>query len=169
MSPKDAREEAEAPGEDGAIDLLEIALLPTWRAPVEGILVGRVASVREVVRVVFPGCPDPAGVPARSMIQLEPGDESTDVALMFELGDPLRPCVLGRMMSQPGPGPAAPEVRVSRDGDRVVLAAEQEIVLQCGEASITLTRAGKVLIRGAYVLSASSGVNRVLGASVEIN
>ena len=41
--------------------------------------------------------------------------------------------------------------------------------LRCGKASITLTRAGKVLIRGAYLLSRSSGVNRIKGGSVQIN
>jgi hypothetical protein len=59
------------------------------------------------------------------------------------------------------------EARV--DGDRVVLSAEKEIVLQCGKASITLTRAGKILIRGAYLLARSSGVNRIQGGSVQIN
>jgi hypothetical protein len=34
---------------------------------------------------------------------------------------------------------------------------------------LTLTHAGKVLIRGAYVLSRSSGVNRIKGGSVQIN
>ena len=51
----------------------------------------------------------------------------------------------------------------------MVLKAQQEIVLECGKASITLTRAGKVLIRGAYLLSRSSGVNRIKGGSVQIN
>ena len=50
-----------------------------------------------------------------------------------------------------------------------MLTAEREIVLKCGKASITLTRAGKVIIRGAYVLSRSSGVNRIVGGSVQIN
>jgi len=50
-----------------------------------------------------------------------------------------------------------------------VLKAKQEIVLECGRASITLTSAGKVLIRGAYLSSRSSGVHRIKGASVEIN
>ncbi|MEP7119602.1 MAG: hypothetical protein ABJE95_01785, partial [Byssovorax sp.] len=36
-------------------------------------------------------------------------------------------------------------------------------------SSITLTRAGKILIRGAYVLTRSSGVNRIQGGSVQIN
>jgi hypothetical protein len=42
-------------------------------------------------------------------------------------------------------------------------------VLHCGKASITLTRAGKVIIRGEYVLARSSGVNRIVGGSVQIN
>jgi hypothetical protein len=55
------------------------------------------------------------------------------------------------------------------DGERVVLSAEREISLKCGEASITLTAAGKILIRGTYVLTRSSGANRIKGATVEIN
>jgi hypothetical protein len=55
------------------------------------------------------------------------------------------------------------------DGKRFVFTAEDEIVLRCGRASITLTRAGKVLIRGAYLLNRSSGVNRIKGGSVQIN
>lgn len=47
--------------------------------------------------------------------------------------------------------------------------AEEEIELRCGGASIVLTRAGKVLLRGAYLLSRSSGVNRIKGGSVQIN
>ena len=52
---------------------------------------------------------------------------------------------------------------------RLTLAAEKEIVLTCGKSSITLTRAGKVLIRGAYISSRSSGAHRIKGGSVQIN
>ena len=55
------------------------------------------------------------------------------------------------------------------DGRRVEFTAEQEIVFRCGKASIILTRAGKVLIEGEYVLTRSSGVNRIKGGSVQIN
>jgi hypothetical protein len=58
---------------------------------------------------------------------------------------------------------------VKIDGRRVTFEAKEEIVLRCGKASITLTRAGKVLIRGAYLLNRSSGVNRIKGGSVQIN
>ena len=52
------------------------------------------------------------------------------------------------------------QVDVDADGQRLVVSAKEQIVLKCGKASITLTKAGKVLIQGAYVLSRSSGVNR---------
>jgi len=55
------------------------------------------------------------------------------------------------------------------DDQRVELTAEREIVLRCGDASITLTRAGKVIIKGAYILSRSSGYNKIKGAAVDIN
>ena len=53
--------------------------------------------------------------------------------------------------------------------ERLELTAEREIVLRCGKASITLTRAGKVLIRGDYISSRSSGVNKIKGGSVQLN
>jgi hypothetical protein len=62
-----------------------------------------------------------------------------------------------------------PTFPVEVDGERLVFTAEREIVFLCGDASITLTRAGKVLITGKHVASHSSGVNRIRGASVQIN
>ena len=56
--------------------------------------------------------------------------------------------------------PAALPIVAHTDDDRIELAADREIVLRCGKASITLTSAGKVIISGAYLLSRSSGVNR---------
>ena len=64
-----------------------------------------------------------------------------------------------------GPG----ELEVLVDGETLNVHAERQIELRCGKSSITLTRAGKVLIRGAYLLSRSSGVNRIKGGSVQIN
>jgi hypothetical protein len=55
------------------------------------------------------------------------------------------------------------------DGKRVVLDAQDEIVLRCGSASITLRRNGRVVVRGTYVETRSQGVNRIKGGSVQIN
>lgn len=42
-------------------------------------------------------------------------------------------------------------------------------MLRCGKASITLTRSGKIILRGTYISSRSSGVIRIKGGSVQIN
>ena len=49
------------------------------------------------------------------------------------------------------------------DGKRVVIEGKDEIVLQCGQASITLRRNGKVIIKGTYVESHASGTQRIKG------
>ncbi|MDX2148819.1 MAG: hypothetical protein SFZ23_14995 [Planctomycetota bacterium] len=66
-------------------------------------------------------------------------------------------------------GGLATPFEVHADDERVSLTARNEISIRCGRASITLTRAGKVLIKGAYVLSRSTGANRIKGGSVQIN
>jgi len=59
------------------------------------------------------------------------------------------------------------DVRI--DGKKIVFDAKEEIVLKCGESSITLTKSGKILIRGKYLLNRSTGVNRIMGGSVQVN
>ena len=50
-----------------------------------------------------------------------------------------------------------------------MIEADREVVLRCGDASITLTRAGKVIIKGSYILSRSSGYNKIKGAAIDLN
>jgi hypothetical protein len=104
------------------------------------------------------------------------------VVLLFENGDPRLPIIVGLGPPDPGavllgtllhspaaaPTPAKPtEARV--DGKRVVLEGEQEVVLRCGDASITLRRDGKLVLRGAYIETTATGLNRIRGGSVKIN
>jgi len=49
------------------------------------------------------------------------------------------------------------------------LKAKKELILSCGESSITLHSNGKIAIRGKYILNRATGVNRILGGSVQIN
>ncbi len=106
---------------------------------------------------------------SRTTVPLGPDRLGHDVVLGFEGGDARLPIVLGIVWqpTEPERPAALPEAKV--DDEQLVFSAEKEIVLRCGEASITLTRAGKVLIRGTYLLSRSSGVNRIKGGSVQIN
>ena len=79
--------------------------------------------------------------------------------------------LLGALLA-PAPAPApAPDkpVEARVDGKRVLLEGQEEVVLKCGEASITLKRDGKLILRGAYVETHAKGVNRIKGGSVKIN
>ena len=55
------------------------------------------------------------------------------------------------------------------DGRRVRIVAQDEIVLECGQASITLRRNGRNIVRGTYVETHSDGTNRIKGGQVRIN
>jgi Domain of unknown function (DUF6484) len=110
-------------------------------------------------------------VAARTTIPLRRDQIGSNVVVLFDRGDVRRPIVLGVILDgQPSASEATTSlVSVNADDDRLVLSAEREIVLKCGDATITLTRAGKVLIKGTYVLSRSSGYNKIKGAAVDIN
>ena len=88
--------------------------------------------------------------------------------MVFEEGNPFRPVIVGLLRQSPSKAENG-TIRVDADAHRLVLEASSEVVLRCGEASITLTRDGRVTIRGASLLSRSSGPNRIKGASVQIN
>jgi len=55
------------------------------------------------------------------------------------------------------------------DGERVLIEAENEIELRCGEAAIILTKDGRILLRGAYISSHASATQRIRGGSIQIN
>lgn len=132
---------------------------------VTGILTGRTND--GCLNIDYPGNTAPNPFVARSIVVCSDGDIGREVVLMFENGDRTKPLIIGFVQSAPASRQALTQVVV--DGETITLNAKQEITLKCGKASITLTRAGKVLIRGAYLLSRSSGVNRVKGGSVQIN
>jgi hypothetical protein len=136
---------------------------------IEGVVIGRLADLAKPGGpfVDFPGNPSAKPLPALSVVSLAQKTVGRRVVLMFEEGDPQRPVVMGVVKDHATLSPKPVELLI--DKKRFVFTAEEEIVLRCGKSSITLTRAGKVLIRGAYLLNRSSGVNRIKGGSVQIN
>ena len=111
-------------------------------------------------------------VAARSTVALRRAMVGRTVLVLHECGDWTRPIIVGVLQEALAPDPAphvAPVLDVQEDGERLTLQAEREIVLRCGDACITLTRAGKVIIKGNYILSRSAGYNRIKGAAVDIN
>lgn len=152
--------------------------------PLDGIRLGRIVSIDEVGNILVDFTANKSGPivarvtsSARSKA-FQPGNPvGREVLLTFENNDPQCPIIVDTMYSlideitEPATtlleAEEAQEIIV--DGKRISFVAEEEIVLKCGKASITLTKAGKILIKGEYVLSHSSGENRLRGGSVSIN
>ncbi len=131
-----------------------------------GVLIGRLVALHDDgawVRV------DEQGPPrlARSTVELVDEDVDAEFVIAFAGGQPHLPLILGRILASPAA--TRNVVHAHTDGERLVLSSRERIVLECGSASITLTRAGKVLIRGHYVQSRATGLNSLKGGSIELN
>jgi len=133
---------------------------------ITGMLIGFDESGTPLVTSQENAPADP--LPARSIVALSDNKIGREIIIMFESGDPRKPIVMG-VLEPVTRKKTNNSLSVEIDGEKVILTAEKEVVLRCGEASITLTRAGKVLIRGAYLSSRSSGVNRIKGGSIQLN
>lgn len=125
-------------------------------------------------------------LPARSLIAWTADQITAAVAsrrellVLFEESDPRRPVIVGpledasptplldEVLAAPAPAEASRSEAIV-DGKRVVLEGETEVVLRCGESSITLRPNGHVTIRGVYIDSHAEGVNRIKGGAVKIN
>jgi hypothetical protein len=141
---------------------------------VAGVVIGTLVGIdteNRVPLVIFSGQSGSAAVRARSVVDLYDPHIGKDVVLAFEAADQGKPIIMGVLCQSAEVllARAPEEIEIDSDGRRVVINANEQIVLRCGKASITLTKAGKVVITGTYVLTESSGANRIKGGSVDIN
>jgi len=138
-----------------------------------GVVTGTLIGFRDDGRtplVLFPQSPS-AAVGAQTIVDLHGAHIGRQVVLQFDGGDPRRPIVMGVLRNKEGwPLEDKPaQVEVDVDGQRMLVTAKEQLVLKCGKASVTLTRAGKILLQGTYVSNRSSGVLRIKGGSVQLN
>jgi hypothetical protein len=147
-----------------------VAAQASFHGAVIGVLIGFQDDGRTAL-VIFPGQPGDAATPARATQDMHGVHIGREVVLMFEGADPRRPIIVGVLQRSDGAPQARQDVQadVDVDGQRTIVSAKEQLVLRCGAASITLTRAGKVLIQGTYVSNRSSGVMRIKGGSVQLN
>ncbi len=151
-----------------------VAARPQADSRMPTVVMGELIAITDDGRtplVLYPGQPGTAALRARTVIDLHGPHIGQPVVLMFEGGDAAQPIVMGVIRQAEGwPLAQAPaQVEVDADGERMIVSAREQLVLRCGKASITLTKAGKVLIQGSYVSSRSTGVNRIKGGSVQLN
>jgi len=155
----------------------------------EAILDPTSAHITTIVSITDEGTPEvqvePDGLPVAARLavavtraRIEAAiDHRQQAVVLFEHGDRSRPIIVGLIETlQPEP-PAPPQepaetmsvIEADVDGRRVRVTAQDEIVLECGPASVTLRRNGRVIIRGTYVETRSEGTNRIKGGQVQIN
>lgn len=154
------------------------------------VVIGTLVSLNDQGQplVDFPQNLSPQAVVAMSTLAITKANVGRQVALLFANGSLASPIIMG-MIHAPLQSILEnyeienDEIKKEKeqaeknnntedillDGNKLVFEAKEEIVLKCGESSITLTKAGKILIRGKYLLNRSTGVNRILGGSVQVN
>jgi len=136
--------------------------------------VGRVVALDEgaVPRIDFPG--NPYG-PLVARVALSAADserlarhwKDTEVLIVFASQDIRQPVITGVVRHSLDD----PLYQVADwDGFRqLLLTAQDELILQCGDAKIVLRRNGKVSIVGKEILSRALERHRIRGATVDIN
>ncbi|MES0136195.1 DUF6484 domain-containing protein [Mesorhizobium sp. M0016] len=116
--------------------------------------------------VVFPGNPEDMALRARSLVELNQAMIGSEVALLFQDGDPRRPLIMGPIIE---PARKRAAQRVISDGEYVRLKASKRIELRCGKSSLILDSDGHISLRGKYIVSHASGANNIRGGSVNLN
>ena len=151
--------------ESSAEDLWSLVGPPRSDGAAAAPRVGRVVEISDAGQPWLVFAEGEAPISARRTLQLSAEDVGREVLVLYEENDPRRPIVVGRL----DPSPAEPAREVSVDGERVVIEGEREVVLRCGDATLTLTRDGRVVLRGEELLSRAAGRNKIKGAAVQIN
>jgi hypothetical protein len=148
------------------------------RAKASGVAVGRIVGLAEDGHPLVDFAGNESGsLAARYVVPMSTetlasfAERQQEVLLAFEGDDVLRPVITGILqpVAPPSRGPTSlPETAVV-DGQCVRIEGRDEIVLSCGEASITLRRNGRVVIRGTHLESDSLGANWIRGVDIQLD
>jgi hypothetical protein len=176
--------------DDKQLDIIEESLEPRAcqsRIAEGEVIIGTLVAIDDNGQAMVDFSTNPLSTPikALSTATVTQQQVSRQVALLFNQGDLTKPIIMGlihsplqAMLENYGQGNETEKVELAADlniddvkveGNKVTFEAQDEMIFKCGESSITLTKAGKVLIRGKYLLNRSSGVNRIMGGSVQAN
>ena len=130
-----------------------------------GQIVGQTQSGHPVV--VMPEADDPQE--AQSACVVTANDVGRQCALMFQNGDATLPIVMGLLQTPVIALGASTGFDVDEETGAIDIFSDHEINLHCGDAHLRMTAEGLIEMRGNKVVSHSTGLNRVRGASVKLN
>ncbi len=145
---------------------------------IQGVRVGKLISLEQTGHIYIDYPDNRFGpLPARSCIRITEWDCERQILLMFENGDPQKPIIIGMIKDKPVLKTHDEQLVLNKeklkdiqlDGERIIFDAKKEIVLRCGEGSVTIKTDGRIIIKGTNLLSRSKGLNRIRGAAVNIN
>lgn len=169
------------------IDAFEDSFTVEHRIAAGEIIIGTLVALNESGQALVDFVQNPNAEPLQAISTIPVTQQlvSRQVALLFNQGDLNKPIIMGLIHSplqallENVDAQAKTEKielvgnlnidDVKVEGNKVTFEAQEEMVFKCGESSITLTKAGKIMIRGKYLLNRSSGVNRIMGGSVQVN
>ncbi|PDQ17961.1 hypothetical protein CN311_27225, partial [Mesorhizobium sanjuanii] len=119
------------------------------RERIDGVVIGIFLGFDDDASplVVFPGNPEETALPARSLTDLTSDMIGSEVALLFQEGDTMRPLIVGRIVE---PVRKTAAMRLVRDGECVRIIGEERIELRCGKATILMQKDGRITIRGTF-------------------
>lgn len=152
--------------------------------PISYPVVGKIAAAKRNGEILVE-FDDGGPVPARLLSSVNrrelsnPESVGREVLLMFDRGLRTRPIIVGQLENiigemvsleiEPGEKETDQPKDAFVDQDRIVLNARKEILLRCGDGSITLHKDGKIVVLGTNLISRSRGPHKIKGASVSIN
>ncbi len=97
--------------------------------------------------------------PAQPSLELTPGQL---VLVLLPVADDDLGCILGT------PGPYQPR-GAADPPDRVVVEAKGELVLKCGDSSLTMAGNGKILMKGVDIVTRAKRNHKIKAGTVAIN
>ncbi len=143
--------------------------------------IGRILGVTHEGRALvdYPGSRN-GPVEARSAVEVtgvSPQRLKGAPVVLLLLDEEPAPIIIGLLRDQLCSGILQPDVseimgraeECTVDGERVRIEGKQAVLIRCGKASIELMADGRILIRGARLVSRAEGLNAIKGASVRIN
>lgn len=142
---------------------------PEFVHTIPELIVGRIISVSDSGKLQIQCSSAEKPVTALSLGIVDKIFIGRMCTIQFVCGNPSQPVVTGILSDEWGTPVITHSESNEVDTKRVVLEAEQELVLQCGESKIILSADGLVQIRALYIDNQAQATLRLKGGSVQVN